>query len=376
MMNLRNLLTAAILFSASCNSPSQKNTDRQLVIGPERNEVVKLSSFTLITEIKPLSGEFIPYEADKVDFSNELIVLGDFTYAQNIFAFDKESGLALSFPLKKGEGPMEARSVSDFWIDSDIIYVLDGIGRKIIPISYSKQTFVIEEPISLDLPLRRFAKSRNGFVGLTGGGQENSLAFFNSDGALLSSFIPSDITYLMLPINPFHKIFEDQEEVVAFHSIFSPIVSRVDEGSVDTLGIFFRNGEALEAPESVDFLMNLEGFNKFRESLNAVPSLFSLFELTADQFILLYFINGQPHISLSDNDISYSIQLDKIKNDLSFDQPFPKYIGQEKGSFVALVTKDKINTEDPDFANSELAKSLKSNSESEVFLVKFQLDLQ
>ncbi|WP_103923321.1 hypothetical protein [Algoriphagus boritolerans] len=56
-------------------------------------------------EFRPLVGEpiLIPFEADRIDFSDELILLGDFTFSQSVYAFDKNTGKALEIPLKKGK---------------------------------------------------------------------------------------------------------------------------------------------------------------------------------------------------------------------------------------------------------------------------------
>jgi len=113
---------------------------------------------------KPLTGDpnLIPLEADRIDFSDQLMVIGDFTFSQMVYAFDKATGKALPIPLKKGEGPMEVRGVNDFWLDGENLYVLDGIGRKIIPFSYSSGNFAQQEAIELEIPFRRFAKTKTG----------------------------------------------------------------------------------------------------------------------------------------------------------------------------------------------------------------------
>lgn len=132
-----NLNTVTLLFSVfifSCKNPSSKTSG--FIIPPESSESRTLRSLVREVQFHPLSGDsqLLPFEADRIDFSDQLMVIGDFTLSQFVYVFEKESGKALEIPLKKGEGPQEVRAVNDFWLDGGIIYVLDGIGRKIVPI--------------------------------------------------------------------------------------------------------------------------------------------------------------------------------------------------------------------------------------------------
>lgn len=370
-----NFLLLIILFS--CNPPSKNNLE--IIIPPESSENRTLSTLVREVQFRPLTGDpkLIPFEADRIDFSEVLIVLGDFTFSQFVYAFEKETGKALEIPLKKGEGPQEVRAVNDFWLDGDMLYVLDGIGRKIVSIYYSSGTFQQLEHIKLEIPFRRFAKTKTGFVGLTGGGQENALAFVDETGKLISAHLPNSIEFLMSPLNPFHKLVVGNETQVLFHSSFSPEIIRVDNGVIESFSGIEYEGELVKKPENTDFVKDQDGFNLFRETLINQPSFFTIFEKTMDQFLLVYFVQNFPRLALSSGGAGNSFRIENLKNDLSFEnQPFPKVTGVNGSRFAALVSTDQLNRDDPAFAGSALEKAILANPDALVFVLEFELNVE
>jgi hypothetical protein len=368
-------LLLIILFSCNKNHPNEI----AIIIPTETIELRTVSSLVKEAQFRPLTGDprLIPFEADRIDFSDELIVLGDFNLSQSVFAFEKNSGKALEIPLRKGEGPEEVRAVNDFWLDGDILYVLDGIGRKIVPFSYSSGTFQQLEHIKLEVPFRRFAKTKTGYVGLTGGGQENALAFLDETGKLISAHLPNSIEFLMSPPNPFHKLVEGNEVKVLFNSSFNPEIIRVDLGEIQPFSGIQYKGELVKKPENTDFVKDQAGFKKFQESLVNQPSLFTILETTPEQFILLYFIQDAPRLALSSNGKGGTLRIENLKNDLSFDnQPFPKVIGVNGSRFSAIVNTDQLNRDDPAFAGSGLERAILANPEASVFVLEFELDVE
>jgi hypothetical protein len=358
----------------SCRSESVEDN---IIIIPSLNEKNQMVS-DLVNDVsyKPLTGDpnLIPLEADRIDFSDQLMVIGDFTFSQMVYAFDKATGKALPIPLKKGEGPMEVRGVNDFWLDGENLYVLDGIGRKIIPFSYSSGNFAQQEAIELEIPFRRFAKTKTGFVGLTGGGMEKALAFLNEEGKIISIDISNSIEFLMSPINPFLKMTDENGVKILFHSAFNPEIIRVDNGKIEPYSGIQYEGELVEKPTNTDFVKDQEGLNQYRESLINQPSFFSIFEITVDQFILVYFLQNSPRLALSSGGKGSTYRIENLNNDLSFDnQPFPKVIGVNGSRFVALVSTDQLNREDPAFAGSALGKATLANPDALVFILEFEL---
>lgn len=368
-------LILIILFS--CNTPTKN--DFEIVIPPESTESRTLSSLVREVQFRPLTGDpkLTPFEADRIDFSDELIVLGDFTYSQSVYVFEKETGKALEIPLKKGEGPQEIRAVNDFWLDEDMLYVLDGIGRKIVSISYSSGTFQQLEHIKLEVPFRRFAKTKTGFVGLTGGGRDNALAFLDETGELISAHLPNTIEFFLSHPNPFHKLVDGNEVQVLFNSSFKPEIIRVDNGVIESFSGIEYEGELVKKPENTDFVKDQAGLKQFQESLENQPSLFTITETTKEQFILLFFIQNTPRLALSSNGKGSTFRIENLKNDLSFDnQPFPKVIGVNGSRFAALVSTDQLNREDPSFAGSDLEKAILANPEVLVFVLEFELNVE
>lgn len=362
-----------------CSCKTTDKNESYLVIPLESSENRTISSLVKNVEFRPLVGEprLIPFEADRIDFSNELIVLGDFTFSQSVYAFEKETGNALEIPLRKGEGPEEVRAVNDFWLDEGTLYVLDGIGRKIVPLSYSSGNFQQLEHIKLEVPFRRFAKTKMGFVGLTGGGQENALAFLDGTGKLISTHLPNSIEFQMIPINTFHKLVVGREVKILFHTSFNPEIIRVDNGLIEPFTGIEYEGELVKKPVNTNFIQDQAGFNQFRETLINQPSLFTIFEKTMDQFILVYFVQNIPRLALSSNGAGNSFRIDNLKNDLGFDmQPFPKVIGVNGARFTALVGTDQLNREDPAFAGSALEKAILANPDALVFVLQFELDVE
>jgi hypothetical protein len=366
-----------LVIIASCETKSSK--DNSIIIPPESSENRTLSSLVREVRFRPLTGDpkLIPFEADRIDFSGDLIVLGDFTFSQSVYAFDKKTGKALEIPLKKGEGPQEVRAVNDFWLDADMLYVLDGIGRKIVPFSYSSGTFQQLEDIKLDVPFRRFAKTKTGFVGLTGGGQENALAFLDETGKLISAHLPNSIEFLLSPPNPFHKLVDGNEVQVLFNSSFNPEIIRVDNGVIESFSGIEYEGELVKKSINTDFVKDQAGFKLFQESLVSQPSLFTIFESTPEQFIFLYFIQNTPRLALSSKGKGNAFRIENLKNDLSFDnQPFPKVIGVDGSRFAALVSTDQLNRDDPAFASSALGKAILANPDALVFVLEFELNVE
>jgi len=71
----------------------------------------------------------------------------------------------------------------NFWLDGENLYVLDGSVGKIIPFSYSSGNSHKQEAIEVGNSLfEGFAKTKTGFVGLTGGGMERLWQFLNEEG--------------------------------------------------------------------------------------------------------------------------------------------------------------------------------------------------
>ena len=92
-----NSLISIILFS--CNTPIKN--DLKIVIPPESSEHRTLSSLVRDVHFRPLTGDprLVPFEADRIDFSDKLMVIGDFTITQSVYVFENESGQALEIPL-------------------------------------------------------------------------------------------------------------------------------------------------------------------------------------------------------------------------------------------------------------------------------------
>lgn len=365
-----------VFFLTNCNQSPHKSG--YLDIPPETGEVRKVSSLVKDVTITPLIGDLgnLPYEADKISVTDDLILIGDFNFSQSLFAFDRASGETLEVPIRKGEGPYEVKEVDDFWVEGNQIYVLDGIGRKVIPLSYWEKTFEIEDPIRLEVLTQRFAKTKTGFVALTGGGQDNELVFFNKSGKVISSHLPHSIAYLMKPLNPFHKLHSDDRTI--FHSSFEPVFYQVEQGELNPLDTLAFQGKGIQSPKNTDFVMDLDGFNQFRESLRNQPSMFSVFESTGKQTILFYFYSNKSYFALFSEEKNISIQSENLVNDLSFDYEvgFPIAKGVSNAKFLASIIKEQVNQEHPNFEGSELQKAIIANPLTEVFLLEFSLDLK
>ncbi|WP_026953235.1 6-bladed beta-propeller [Algoriphagus mannitolivorans] len=360
-------------FNIACkrNSPNSG----YLTIPQESQDPILISSLFEEVEIIPIAGDpaFFPNELDKAMVSDQFIVVGDFTYSQSLYVFEKESWEIVPIPLRKGEGPNEAKEVSDFWIANDFLYILDGVGRKILPMKIEEGSFILQNPVPLEVPLRKFAKTESGFVGLTGGGQDFALAFVNGNGKVTSTHLPFSIEYLMNPMNPFHQVNDGNLSMVLLHTQFSPLIYRVDQDELVEFKRFAFGSEPLKIHEKTDYRLDQEGFDQFRTTLQSQPSFFTLFEKTANQFLLFHIINEVPKMALVDGDFGLSFRFQNFKNDISFDQPFPKVIGVNEDRFLAFVSRDQINHSMPEFKNSDLKSVIESNPEALGFLIQFKL---
>lgn len=375
MKKVNSSLIFLVILVFACKSKNPQVD--HLIIPKESTNSATLSSLVQEVSYIPLTGDpsQLPNEIDKAMFMDQLIILGDFNFSQSLYAFDKQSGEFVPMPLRKGEGPNEAREISDFWIDKNFIYVLDGIGRKILPIKFENGGFILQDPIGLELPLRKFAKIDSGFVGITGGGQDFTLVFVNPNGKVTTKHLPFSIEYLMNPMNPFHQVKDGEKSTTLLHTQFSPIIYKVDQGELVEFKRFSYGGEPLAFPAKTDFPLDQEGFNQFRSTLQSQPSFFTLFEKTANQFLLFHILNEVPKMALVDGDSGVSFSFQNIKNDISFDQPFPKVIGINEDKFVAFISKEQINPTSAEFENSSLKTIIDSNPNSLIFLVQFKLRL-
>lgn len=365
----------AFLFFLACQS--QETSHEALVIPEGSSESWSLSKLVKNVEYVPLFGEDgnVPFEADKLAITEQWIFLGDFAFSSSILAFEKSTGKLVFLPLIKGEGPSDVREVTDFWLDSTILFVLDGVGRKILPIDLKDEGFHILDPISLEVPLRKFAKTQTGYVGLTGGGQDHALVFLNEEGKKLEFHLPFSIEYLMNPLNPFHQVMDGFEQKILLHTQFSPTIYRVDRGGLEEYTHFWYKGNALKGPVQKDFRLDQVGFNQFMGTMSNQPSFFNLFEMTSQQFLLFHLIQETPKMALVDHESGVSLSFDAIKNDLSFDQPFPKVIGVDAEQFLAFVSKDQINQQDESFPGSKLESIIQLYPEAKAFVLTFNLDL-
>lgn len=365
------------IFSVLTISCQKQTLESSLSIPEASNEQRSISSLIDGVSIKPLHGELeqIPFGVEKISLTDSLILLGDFNFSQSLYAFDKSTGQAIEVPIHKGEGPMEVREVVDFWVDGDIIYVLDGVGRKILPISYSNHELKLQSPIQLETLARRFAKTETGFVTLTGGRQENELAFFDENGKLVSTHFPHSISYLMAPLNPFQKIPIGRAYQTVFHSNFDPVFYRVDEGKLVAYDTISFKGEKVQNPQNTDFVMDLEGFNQFRETLRNQPSMFMIFESTGDQSILIYSFQDETNFALISKNQNFSYTSKSLKNDLSFDYeyglPIPK--GATDSKFLTTVHLEQVKQDASGFEGSDLQKAILANPITELFLMEFRL---
>ncbi|MGY6520394.1 MAG: 6-bladed beta-propeller [Mongoliitalea sp.] len=375
MNKLNPLKNLVCLFLLACQS--NEVSHEALVIPEESSESWSLSELVKNVEYVPLFGEVgnVPFEADKLVITEKWIFLGDFTFSSSIIVFEKSTGQLASLPLNRGEGPSEVREVKDFWVDSDILFVLDGVGRKILPIEVNDDGFNLRSPIPLEVPLRKFAKTQTGYVGLTGGGQEYALVFLNEEGKKLQFHLPFTIEYLMNPLNPFHQVLDGFEQKILLHTQFSPTIYRVDRGELEEYMHFWYKGNAVKAPVQTDFRLDQDGFNQFMETMSYQPSFFNLFEATSEQYLLFYIIQEVPKMALVDDESGISLRFDAIKNDLSFDQPFPKVIGVDANQFLAFLSKDQINQQDESFSGSQLQSIIQSNPDAKAFVLTFSLDL-
>lgn len=364
-----------LFFNLACKRSSPNSA--YLTIPQESQDPILISSLFEEVEIIPVAGDpaFFPNELDKAMVSDQFFVVGDFTYSQSLYVIEKESWEIFPIPLRKGEGPNEAKEVSDFWIANDFLYILDGVGRKILVMKIENDSFSLLNTIALEVPLRKFAKTESGFVGLTGGGQEYALVFVDSNGKIITTHLPFSIEYLMNPMNPFHQVNDGNKSMVLLHTQFSPLIYRVDQGELVEYKSFAFGGEPLKTPEKTDFRLDQGGFDQFRATLQSQPSFFTLFEKTANQFLLFHIINEVPKMALVDGDFGLSFRFQNLNNDISFDQPFPKVIGVNNDKFLAFLFKDQINPSEAGFENSLLKTTLDSHPEKFIFLVQFKLKL-
>lgn len=94
---------------------------------------------------------FLPLEAgdntllgsvDKVAFYNDLIYIADYS-SRKILAYDMNGKLCFVLD-RQGRGPGEYLEVKSFTVDSDNLYVLDNIGKKLL--AYDPLTGNIKHP--------------------------------------------------------------------------------------------------------------------------------------------------------------------------------------------------------------------------------------
>lgn len=369
------LLTATILLGCTSSEVESFKVKSSLILPVEQNEEVLLSDITTNYQFLPLHVDWKNFPADinKVEVSKDWVFTGDLQLSKTLYAFDRKTGQPFSLPIQAGEGPNEFSSVTDFFVDRDTLWILDGVKGDIFRLRLESGKIEFLDKLDFDIQAKRFAKTQNGFVFLTGGGKEKALVFTDGEGNRLSSHFDNDIGFIMSPINSFHHAQVEGEKITLFHSIADPTIYRVDQGMLEPFKTINFGGKDLERPALDNYVMDMGGFQEFLENQRNEPSRFMMLEFFEDSFILVYFRNDQPRIVLSKESPFINLSVNDLKNDVTFESPFPTVVGASEQGLVSVLSKEKLQ-KTSGFKKSELGGMIAKNPDVEYFLFTFQID--
>jgi len=338
------LLTAAILLGCTSSEVDSLKVRSSLILPVEQSEEVLLSDITTNYQFLPLHVDWKNFPADinKVEVSEDWVFTGDLQLSKMLYAFDRKTGQPFSLPIQAGEGPNEFSSVTDFFVDRDTLWILDGVKGDIFRLRLETEKIEFLNKLDFDIQAKRFAKTQNGFVFLTGGGKEKALVFTDEEGNYLSSHFDNDIGFIMSPINSFHHSQVKGEKITLFHSIADPTIYRVDRGELESFKTINFGGKDLTRPVAGSYAMDMSGFNEFLESQRNQPSRFMMLEFFEDSFILVYFRKDEPRIVLSKNSPFINLGMEDLINDVTFESQFPTVIGTSQRGFASVLSKERL----------------------------------
>lgn len=366
---------AAVLIGCTNNNGGSLTDTPALILPVEQSEEVLLSEITKNYQFLPLRVNWtdFPAEINKVELSKDWVLTGDLQLSKRLYAFDRETGEPFPLPIQVGDGPKEFSSISDFHVEEDTLWVLDGVKGDIFLLKLESDTIQFLNKLDFDIQAKRFAKTKDGFVFLTGGGQEKALVFTDGEGNPLSSHFDLDVGFLMSPMNSFHHRELDGEKIVLFHSIADPTIYRVDQGKLEPFKTINFGGKDLERPLLDRYPMDMAGLNEFFDSQRNEPSRFMMLEFFEESFVLVYFRKSQPRIVLSESSPFINLGMSDLKNDVTFEAQFPTVVGTSEEGFTAVLSKERLQ-KTSGFEESELGGMIAKNPDVEHFLFTFEID--
>lgn len=369
-------ILALVVFSISACQIREPNP-AYLSIPIEIKAGDRLTNIIDSFEFVPLISSSLnfPAQVDKTAVLSDFVVVLDREILKSVFVYRLSDGVEVATGLDFGEGPDELSAISDFSTLGDTLLVLDEVRRLVVHLVFSKEKGRFEVAKSTKIPFsaNRLAVDQGFFWFLTSGDSQDVVLVTDEYFNRLDSFFKRDITHLKKPLNSFHKGSEDGKGILLFHSLFDNIVYRMDRDKLVKWRLLkFSDLEINLQPEK-EYVLDLEGLNKYFQSLTQLPSHFTIFEYTGNSFLLLYFLSEKPVIVFGGDDGIVGYDLNSIDNDVSFEQLIPKITGVHDEFLLSVFSLDEINLGHEKYVTSELARSIKENPHAMMYLLKIKV---
>lgn len=371
----QSLFTASILLlSISCGNPESDEEKFRLDIPEESN-----SQFVFSQLIQP-NFEIIPLELDQsaaLMGTDKIVIKGDFLFVgeprigRTLLIFDLRKNIEYHSPLEYGEGPEAFSQINDFLVYEDQLMILDMAKQRIAIFEISVDTLSLKKFLPIDFWAERFAYDGEYGYFKNAGGTEPLFTITDNTFKTIEMLGEKNAGHLLKPRNSFHQVTINGKETILFHTSFDNLIYEAKEGTISPWKrLNFSDGNSNVDLEKIPVQTEFDIFYKQMKPFN---SRFIVFEKSGDKrHFLLYSREEKPKVSIKSANLDINVPFANIRNDVTFTSTIPLISGTHQDSYIAITSVDEIDQEAPDFKGSEVERLLKTNPETEYFLLLFQ----
>lgn len=355
-------LFLGVLFNFSCNS---KTNDQ--VISPSSEKIV-FSDLVKDYEIVPLflenNSDFIP-ESTKILSSKGFLFVYERDLTKRIKIFSSADGQEIILPIKKGEGPNEYIEINDFDIENDKLFLLDGVGRKILVIELKDNDLEFSSLIPLPGMYSRVAKGDNYYYLYSSGDSDKLIHIFDEKDGIINKIHDRNIWYLLKPFNSFHPIQEEGKRKILLHHTFDRNVYLLNSEQSKVFKIFDFESHNFYPKEQQH-----ENFEALEDYSKEFYTRFLIYEVGNSSSFLLFFKNDVPYVHFKSESLNKSYPLFNVENDVTFSETLPKISGVDGDWFLATFERGEVvNPEN----GSKIKEILDLYPDAENFLLRLKI---
>ena len=371
----QSLFTASILLlSISCGNPESDEEKFRLDIPEESN-----SQFVFSQLIQP-NFKIIPLELDQsaaLMGTDKIVIKGDFLFVgeprigRTLLIFDLRNNKEYHSPLEFGEGPDAFSQINDFLVYEDQLMILDMAKQRIAIYDISADTLSLKKFLPIDFWAERFAYDGEYGYFKNAGGTEPLFTITDNTFKTIEMLGEKNAGHLLKPRNSFRQVTINGKETILFHTSFDNMIYEAREGTISPwTRLNFASGNSNVDLEKIPVQTE---FDIFYNQMKPFNSHFFIFEKSGDEcHVLLYSREKNRKVSIKSANLDINVPFANISNDVTFTSTIPLISGTHQDNYIAITSVDEIDQEAPDFKGSEVERLLKTNPETEYFLLLFQ----